>query len=782
MPESRKLFIKILIAISFGGLSTGCEKEAAQPVDFNTDIRPILNANCLPCHGGVRKNAGFSLLFEEEALAATKSGVPAIIPGFPDSSEFIRRIEHHDPEMRMPQDKDALSDEEIDVLRRWVADGAKWGVHWAYVKPEPITPPETISDWPQNPIDNFILRKLSQNNLQPSEQAEKAALIRRASLDLTGLPPTLEQAEAFFADSSENAYEKMLDDLLDSPAFGERWAAMWLDLARYADSKGYEKDDFRTIWRYRDWVIDAFNADMPFDRFTVEQIAGDMLPEPTENQLLATAFHRNTMTNDEGGTDDEEFRTAAVIDRVNTTWEVWQGTTMACVQCHSHPYDPFKHEDYYRSYAFLNNTRDADQPSEEPTLPYFTEAQNLERERILAQIDSLKNLQNDDQDSLQIVEIESVPADSLVKLKEGELAKIRPVKTPIMRELPPDSSRETFVFERGSFLTKGEKVSPGPPPVLNPLPPDAPQDRLGFAKWLVSQDNPLTARVVVNRFWEQIFGIGLIETTEDFGSQGLPPSHPELLDWLALHFQNDLLWSVKGLLKTILTSSAYRQNSAVTPELLEKDPRNRLLARGPRFRLSAEQIRDQALAISGLLSKKMYGPSVKPYQPDGVWQIVYSGYEWKTSPDEDSHRRGLYTFWRRTSPYPSMVSFDSPSREFCVSRRIRTNTPLQALVTLNDPVYVEAAQALARRMIAKGGDNAEDQIRYAYRRALLADPDSERFASLNEIYHQAKKEFSQNLEAAKEFANSDDENVVEIAALTMVANVILNLDAVIMKS
>ena len=736
-------------------------------IDFNRDIRPILNNNCLGCHGGVKKSGQFSLLFEEEAFQPNESGMPAIIPGDPQSSELIDRIKHHDPEMRMPLDAEPLKPEEIKLLERWIAEGAAWEDHWAIV---PILTPEVPDvSWGNNAIDAFVYQKLKEEGLRPSSVADKTALFRRVSLDLTGLPPTQEAMDSFLNDPAPTAYEQKVDELLASPAFGERWAAMWLDLARYSDSQGYQKDRARNIWRYRDWVIKAFNDDMPFDQFTIEQLAGDLLPEPTADQKIATAFHRNTMSNDEGGTDDEEFRVAAVIDRVNTTFEIWQGLTIGCVQCHSHPYDPIRHEEYYKLFAFFNNSADADRTDEFPNLMTFSPEDSVEIEQIKTWLKAHENKKG----SLALQQIRS---------KRRELQKrYFHASTPIMQELPEDSSRKTHIFVRGNWLVHGEEVSPEVPVSLSEFPQHAPRNRLGLAQWLTDPQNPLTARVTVNRFWEQLFGIGLVETLEDFGSQGGKPSHQELLDHLAHEFIHTHQWSVKSLLKQIVLSATYQQTSNVNPKLVKRDPYNRLLARGPRVRLTSEQVRDQALAVSGLLSSKMYGPSVMPPQPEGVWNTIRHVMRWTPSQGEDRYRRGLYTYSRRSSPYPSMIAFDGPSREFCVSRRIRTNTPLQAFVTLNDTVYVEAAQALAHRMKHEGGANLSEKLNHGYQLALFKQAPDETLKELEAFTQESIQYYQEHPDDAQKFLTLYPDADAELAGLTTAANVILNLDEFIVK-
>jgi len=884
-----------------------------EQIEFNRDIRPILNKNCIACHGGVKQSGGFSLLFPDEALSINESGKPAIVPGSPQESEMIQRITHHDPELRMPLDAEPLKDEEISLLKKWIRQGAQWQDHWAYIKPEPSEPPALDSEWPSNGIDFFVLEKLKDQKLLPSEEADKATLLRRVYLDLVGIPPSQEELESFLNDSGADAFERKVDQLLASSQYGEKWTGMWMDLARYADTKGYERDAERKIWKYRDWLIKAFNEDMPYDVFLTKQLAGDLLPNPTDEDYIATAFHRNTMTNDEGGTENEEFRVAALIDRVNTTWSVLQGTTMECVQCHSHPYDAIRHEDFFKSYAFFNNTADEDVWSESPKLVSFTDEEDQqklgalrnwvtsqaspaeasksasyythlvrltepkihphsfeilqngvltdgpnylnmedggmaklenvvlgEENKMLVRYRSNKNtgsvevrLDKPDGEILgtwkinrikegkgfQTISIpihpsigkkelyftfkdpgnegtvftlewilfyESLPGETNPGYHEMEekftslLNQQENVESiPVMVERPEGYKRTTHVFERGNWLVHGDEVQPGVPEDWNSMPQDAPKNRLGFAQWLVSEENPLTARVMVNRVWAQFFGTGIVETLEDFGSQGFEPSHPELLDWLALEFQDTHQWSLKKLIKQIVLSSTYRQSSKVSKDLLDIDPKNRLLARGPRIRLNAEQVRDQALKVAGLLSDKMYGPSVMPYQPEGLWQVVYNGSDWATSPGEDQYRRALYTYWRRTNPYPSLMSFDSPSREFCIARRIDTNTPIQALVTLNDPVYIEAAMGLAQRML-QAGNQQKEQISEGYRIAMAKNEiDQEKLKELELLYSKTLQYFENRPEEAEALVC---QNNIPLATLTVVANVIMNLDEFITKS
>ena len=990
-------------------------------VHFSRDIRPILNQNCMPCHGGVRQKNGVSFLFREEALGTGKSGKRTIVPGKPDESELIARVTSSDPDLRMPYHAPPLSAQQVDLLRRWIKQGAKWEDHWAFVAPKPqALPAIKRSDWPRQPLDRFILARLESEGLSPSPEADRSALLRRVSLDLTGLPPTPEEQASFLADLSSNAYEKQVDRLLSSPRYGERWASMWLDLARYADTKGYEKDMERPgVWPYRDWVIDAFNRNLPYDRFMITQLAGDLLPDSTFEDQIATSFHRQTPVNDEGGTDDEEFRTIAVMDRSATTWSVLNGLTINCVQCHSHPYDPIRHEEYYKALAFFNTTQDADLPEDTPVLRVpnnkarYGEAAQLQQElaklrfavvsqgrqleqqsqwspvrigsatasaalasqwevsefeRMLADLkrqklapkkekDRRKYLQQviadarkraqaesgkvtplpisegdlragteisgkqayeltakvdvplitalrievdpangeiarhtpelgfivdridawimgdggqerkivfrflvpDSESSLeseigaaaesrreltddpgangfqtvpnlfhtrwvvgvlaeplrlsgrkriklrlmQTEEIDDKPAlvrrahlsvsgDSrwhtlvnsaswgggLAQLAQltRQLEKIPTVPLPIMAEESAYDQRATLEFERGNFLTKiGPPLVPDVPGIFPRLPEGAPRNRLTLAKWFFAPGQPLTARTAVNRYWEQLFGTGIVETLENFGSVGEEPSHPELLDWLAHHFQNDLHWDMKALLRELVTSATYRQSSKSSAALIERDPHNRLLARGPQQRLTAEMVRDQALMASGLLSDKMGGPPVMPPQPAGVWNTVYNDSKWKDATGSDRYRRAIYTYIKRTSGYPSFLTFDASDHDTSLARRIPTNTPLQALVTLNDPVYYEASEALARRLMAEQ-QSIDARIKYGVRLVLSRDPTDRELATLRALFQKTLATPTLQPAAARAHGNPR-----ELTAMTAVASVLINLDAALTR-
>lgn len=914
LSSSRLLFIAIFIiltACSFVFLTHSSR------INFTTQVKPIINRSCITCHGGVRQKGGFSLLFREEALAKTESGKYGIVPGDPDKSEMIRRINLKNPEERMPYKHDPLSKEEIEILTKWVKQGAKWGEHWAYVPVKDVPVPQgnrffglihSAGNWAINPIDNFIEQKLDALDLKPSARADKQTLLRRVSLDIIGMPAPERLASKFLRDNSDHAYEELVDSLLAMPAYGEKWSSMWLDLARYADTKGYERDDSRSIWKYRDWLIRAFNDDKPYNCFLTEQIAGDLLPSATDDDYIATAFHRNTMTNDEGGTDNEEFRTAAVLDRVNTTWQATMGTTFACVQCHAHPYDPFKHEDYYKFMAFFNDTRDEDTQADYPLLRHYNDSMqqvfftvvNWLQKNVSSQkaaevntflktwqpaynsltCDSFTNSELNDTKwlafrnhalcRLQHVDLQNknelifrYKADTIggtwqihidkptgpviatiallptkgwditeAKISSGtglhdlyftytnnnlkkptdngalfdwfyfteefpgkgkdkyeeiknqywNLAKAKVPTTPVMMDNPSFMHRASYVFDRGNWLMKREMVQPDVPKSLNPFPANAPPNRLGLAMWLTSNQNPLTARTMVNRVWEQIFGTGLAETLEDLGSQGIAPTHPELLDWLSYQFMNVDNWSVKKLIRKVVMSATYQQDSKVNKEMLQKDPNNKYYSRGARVRLSAEEVRDQALCISGLISNKMYGPSVFPYQPKGIWLSPWNGAEWKQSTGEDQYRRALYTYWKRSAAYPSMLTFDGVSREVCTVRRIRTNTPLQALAALNDSAYIDIARHFASRMQKEGTDIVK-QIGVGYALATNHPIDERKTKVLLNLYNTAFNKFKNDPEKTCEMnGDIDNRSNPEKAAMTVVANAILNLDEVVMKN
>ncbi|MBL0110787.1 MAG: DUF1553 domain-containing protein [Saprospiraceae bacterium] len=861
------------------------------PINYSTQVKPIINNKCIACHGGVKKQGGLSFLFEEEAKAKLKSGKYAIVPGKPHQSEMIRRLGLEDPEMRMPYNHSALPKEEIKVLTEWISQGAVWGEHWAYQSIQKPALPDSKTDWPGNDLDRFVQAKAAAIGLKQAAEASPEVLARRLALDLIGFQGADSVTSTYVQAPTDANYERLVDTLLSSPHYGEKWTSMWLDLARYADTKGYEKDDNRVIWRYRDWLIRAFNADMPYDQFLTEQLAGDLLPNPTEDQYLATAFNRNTMTNDEGGTDNEEFRVAAVIDRVNTTWETLMSTSFACVQCHSHPYDPFRHEDYYKFMAYFNNTRDVDTWADYPIIRHLNEDQQSKLNSLQSTLTknhtpesqvqeivhfiktlqpsvnalesnsfvncelydtkwlSMRNpssariphfpLDNHDAlifnyeralkkglvqfrlDSLQgpiigsfevkpskervMVEIPLQPIpgihdifvtyssteyknpdetclifdyfhptkkfptdDPKIKKDFWDLVNAPIPNTPIMLDNTPTMFRTTRIFERGNWLAKKDTVHEGLPAIFSSITKN-PQNRLELAQWMTSKQHPLTARTIVNRLWEQIWGTGLVETLEDMGSQGATPTHQELLDYLSWKLMNEDGWSLKKLLKEMVMSETYRQDSRLDKNSIELDPTNKFFARGPRVRLSAEQLRDQALAASGVMNAELYGPPAMPYQPEGVWLSPYNGKSWKKSEGNGQYRRAVYTFWKRTSPYPGMSNFDAMGREVCASRRIRTNTPLQALTILNDSAYIQLAMKLVERV---GWQNPPENIARAYHLLTGKTIDANKATILKNLYEKSLHIYTQ----------TSDDDAAGKQAMVLIANALMNLDEVITKT
>jgi hypothetical protein len=1014
-------------------------KPKKHKVEFNRDIRPILD-KCLSCHGHDPKaiQAGLRLDRRDGATAKLADGNFAIVPGHPELSELTKRIYSTDKYSLMPppESNRVLSADDKAMLVEWIKEGAEYKPHWAFVKPvRPPVPAVEEKNWPANPIDNFILAKLEEEGLKPSPDADKRTLIRRVSLDLTGLPPTPQEVDNFLADKSHNAYEKVVDRLLASPRYGERMAMDWMDNARYADSNGYQSDWERFQYRWRDWVINAYNQNMPYDQFTVEQLAGDLLPHPTLDQIIATGFNRNHRINTEGGVIPEEWRTETVIDRVETTSEIWLGLTAGCARCHDHKYDPISQKDFYSLCSYFNNVPETgsgvEQPVNHPPLikaPYPW--QTAEIAKLTKQVNSLDQqiqprlaANSAEAQSWQIARSDTIapsplarfefkkdapgftpngdvaydpgrstgaisvgdkgfadlgntgdfdgkkgfsyggwiypvsavgspiakmdtkhdyrgwdilldnytPAAHLIdkwpdsalkilsktplkanewnhvfvtydgsgkaagahmyidgkqvqtetqndtlkgplttavhlrvgrrteentftgkvddvlvydrELKPDEVAKIASVnpaiplleipiaqRTPdqklqitklwstdhdsvfasldkrrsqaqsdldkandgvttvmVMQEMP--KPRDCYILIRGQYDHPGAKVTAAVPAVFPPIPAGYPNNRLGLAEWIVSPDNPLTARVTVNRMWERLFGTGIVATSEDFGTRSEFPSHPELLDWLATELQR-LHWNMKAMWKELVMSRTYRQSSDVSEALVKLDPNNRLLARGPRFRLSAEVLRDQALEAAGLLREKIGGPSVRPYQPAGVWDevSVYGNlHNYMHDADPDLHRRSLYTIWKRTAAPPDMTLFDAPSRETCVVRRARTDTPLQALVLMNDETYVEAARGLAQRMIEKGGSSVKGRIDYAFRTVLARDPQPDELQILSREIARHEKHYQGDVKDAKKLISIGDLKAdpklppAEVAAYTLVASTILNLDETLTK-
>ncbi len=936
-------------------------------IDFARDIRPLLNANCTACHGGVKEAGEVSFIYRNQALGKGESGKPVIVPGNPDASEMIARITSTDPDEIMPKPEHGppLSKEQIATLRQWITEGAKWGEHWSFVPPEKhALPVVKNADWPRRDLDHFILARLEAEKLQPARQAKPEEWLRRASLDLIGLPPSIAELDAFAKAASvsfEDAIENETERLLASPHFGERWASVWMDLARYADSQGFADDRRRDVWKFRDWVIEAYNRDLPYDQFTIDQLAGDLVPDATLDQKIATTFHRLTQASDEGGTDDEEFRVAAVMDRISTTWEVWQGITFGCVQCHSHPYEPIKHDEFYTFMEFFNQSVDADLQESLPKLVVpldrtrYAEANALQNEILRAerelhdfrkridtvtkwqptrgmtatadkakisvtQSNGIEEYRTDanveksavyrftfptDLQTVTALRVEFLPLDEKtarhtpewgavlnkitletvdasgkntpvalheviadeahplfdpngslkgdergwgtysksfgprhatfvlaepltitsgtnlrVTLKNGgillssfpmaskrgriavtdhsdwithradpqvveinrqladahkKLAAIPATTTVVMAERDKEFPRDTHVFVRGNWLDKGDLIkSPGTPAVFPSLhtPDGARATRLDLARWIASPTNPLTARVAVNRFWLELFGTGIVPTPEDFGSSGERPTHPELLDTLAVRFATEMKWSAKTLLRELVTSAAYCQDATNSPELDERDRGNRLLARGPRQRLTAEMTRDHSLVVSALFSPKIGGAPTFPPIPEGVWQ-PFTPDPWKTpAPGEpERYRRSIYVYMKRSIPYPLFANFDTPSREISSKRRLVSNTPLQALAILNDPAFQETFAGFARRMKRETAGDLESAISHGFRIATSRSITPDRLTELRSLYQNLVGQYSADPTLMKGLAETPDQ-----AALTVVASVILNLD------
>ena len=933
---------------------------AEREVLFNRDIRPILNTSCTGCHGGVKKSAGVSFIYRDEALGVSSNGKKIIIPGDPDNSEVIKRITSTDPRYVMPpahgdHHHEPLKPQEIDLIKEWIRQGANYEEHWAYIPPKKEPVETQRKDWGSKPMDAYVLANLEKNNLQPSPEAPKAQWLRRATLDITGLPPTKEELDAFLADQSPNAYEKTVDRLLASPRFGERWASMWMDLARYSDSYGLEKDPHREAWPYRDWLISAFNRDMPYTEFVRDQLAGDLADKPTTDQLKATIFQRLTKTNTEGGTDDEQFRVEAVIDRISTNWNSLQGITMGCVQCHSHPYEPIPHDDYFKFMSYFNSSEDCDLDDDFPLhvlasdpaeQQKATEAQlerisllnqrnrrgaewiNKDQAWVLPEILELKinsgglkhkdgvvftegtqSVHTDyhvtlrppasltpftalkftilpDSDDLAKapfrgsvlsnialskvapdgkrtpVPLSFVYGDGLagpntpersldqsaagfggypklfrkmeavivlqspLTLAEGEtlvadlrsnqptsgnqatplrkfqihlianpgwqrlltdpehlaltkrinelnhyIAGVKGTKFPVMLDRPPESTRETRFWIGGNAQNKGKVLEPGVPEILNPYKSPA-RNRREMAAWMTHPQNSLFSRVFVNRVFAELFGNGIVQTLGDFGTTGLNPTNQPLLDYLAVAFRDDYQWKPKALIKEMVLSSTYRQNHKASPELAAQDPKNLLLARGPRTRLSGEMIRDQALAVSGLLANRDGGPSVMPPQPGGI--LTFGGWKWTTAEGPDRFRRALYTYWKRTSPYPSLMTFDTPMRDVCSTQRIPTNTPLQPLVTMNDPAYIEMARSLAKKMEQAPGAGPRAKLAHGYLLATQSQPSDKALDVLTNLREELVTQYSAT--GPKPLADTPDQ-----AAMINLASVLLNLDTALTK-
>lgn len=760
--------------------------EAAALLEFNREIRPILSEHCFQCHGPDRatREAGLRLDLQESAVAV-------IEPGDAEASELVRRILSDDPDEQMPPPnvkKEPLSPEHRALLVRWIEQGAEYQTHWALVPPAVKFPPavkvpfaaenasvvESAAAWVRNPIDNFVMARLQQRGLTASPAADRLTLLRRVTLDLTGLPPTPEEADAFLADTSPGSYQRLIDRLMLSHRYGERMALPWLEAARYADTDGYQNDRYRYMHRWRDWVIMAFNENMPYDQFVIEQLAGDLLPDATLRQQIATGFCRNHRINSEDGSIPEEWRVENVVDRVDTVGTVFLGMTVGCARCHDHKYDPISQKEYYQLFAYFNNVAEwGIGPNNGNSPPFIEVPENwpyleAEQDRAVAV------------EPLQLRRARETAGNGLQRPQPGS-----PSTAMVMHELP--EPRETFVLLRGQYNMpdRSERLEAAVPAALAIADLPAPRNRLELAQWLTHPDHPLTARVAVNRLWQQFFGAGLVRTSDNFGSQGELPSHPELLDWLAVEFVRSG-WNLQHIQKLILCSATYRQDSSVTAESIRRDPQNRLLARGPRHRLSGFAIRDSALAASGLLTPRIGGPSVKPYMPPKIWE-AFSNNKYEQDHGESLFRRSLYTYWRRTIPPPTMMNFNAAAREVCTVRVEQTNTPLQALTLMNNQLFVEAARFLAERMMSETGAAVESQIAHGFRLACGRPPSPAEVEVLRRAHDQFLAQYSEESEAAVAVLSVGETPrdaalaVIPHAAMTMTASLILNLDETITK-
>ena len=733
-------------------------------VDFNFHVKPILSDRCFKCHGpdAQKREADLRLDTKEglfQALEKHKDQF-VVVPGKPESSEMWRRLSHDDPDQIMPPPNSNLSLNETEktIIRRWIAQGANYQKHWAFIVPKKAPLPKVKHENWESPIDRWVLAKMQDLRLEPNEREEWPRLIRRGCLDLTGLPPTETVMKKFGADDSPANYRRLVDYLLKQPTFGERMATHWLDVSRYADSHGYQDDGPRTMWPWRDWVIHAFNTNMPFNRFVSWQIAGDLLPNPTKEMLLATGFNRNHKITQEGGVIQEEYRIEYVTDRTNTFSKAFMGLTMECSKCHDHKYDPITQKEYYELFSFFNSV---------PEVGLFGDISAVS----LADPPRMYIHNSTVRDTLPF--INKKPSDTAVVM--------------IMQEMP--KPRTTFVLKRGQYDAHGDSVERGTPKSVLAFDKKFKADRAGLADWLFSPKHPLTARVFTNRMWMEFFGTGIVKSSEDFGNQGELPTHPELLDWLAVDFR-DNGWDVKRLIRQIVLSETYQQSAAISKRKQEVDPENRYLSRGPRLRMSAEMIRDNWLATSGLINPEVGGPSVKPYQPEGLWEDTNPGRGplmfYKQDKKEKLYRRSLYTFWKRTAPPPFMLTFDAPMRDYCVPKRTRTNTPLQALNMLNDPQMLEAARWLAANLLKKTG-NGETAVGKAFERILTRSPESSELKQLLAYYQkrlktlQADKTRAEKMLQVGEVAQAKGVNPSECAALSEVVQIIYNMDETITK-
>ena len=735
-------------------------------VDFTFHVKPIISDRCFKCHGPDKNaiEAGLSLNTAEDAYKALgdKKDHFAIVPGDIERSELIKRIYSKDPNVLMPPPESnlELTDYEKKILTKWIEDGAEYKEHWAFIAPnKPTLPKVENSSWGANEIDTFILAKLSENGLSPSEPARKEKLLRRLSFDLTGLPPSIEELEQFKNDASPKAFEKMIDHYLGSKDYAEHMAAEWMDIARYADTHGYQDDFERIMWPWRDWVIHAFDKNMPYDRFVTYQLAGDLLPNATKEQILATGFNRNHKITYEGGVIPEEYRVEYVEDRTITFGTAFLGLTLECARCHDHKYDPISQQDHFELFSFFNNINEKGLISNQTETP---------------------------EPYMIISEKEQQGVYDFINFQKSEKKEI-----PLMVMKEMEESRPTFILNRGAYDQPSQQVYPNTPESLLPFSEALPKNRLGLTKWLFHKDNPLTARVAVNRLWQRMFGSGLVSTSFDFGNQGALPTHPELLDFLALKMQDEG-WDLKKMLKYMALSATYQQSTRMSEEGLQQDPENKWLAHAPRLRLPAETIRDQALHLSGLLSKEIGGPSVKPYQPEGIWEETTGGGGGTTATyvqgkGADLYRKSLYTFWKRTVPPPSMMTFDASSRDLCSVQRQQTNTPLQALVLLNDPQLIEAARVMAYNEILVNQNDINKQIATLFQKATSRLPEADEITMLQDYYDQILLKIkSQEINADEylsigAFRTEEQIPKEEWAALALTAHTILNLDETITR-
>jgi cytochrome c553 len=772
------------VPLAAAGLLLAAAPVTAAPIDFNRDIRPILATHCYACHGPDEKARKAELRLDVRD-AAVKAGV--IVPGEPDKSELIRRVTAKDPEEQMPparSKKPLLTPAQVATFKQWIAEGAKYSEHWSFAKLTRPSVPEIRSPKFEirTPVDAFVLYRLDQEGMKPAPQADRVTLIRRLSFDLTGLPPTPEEVRAFVADQAPDAYEKVVDRLLSSPHYGERMAVFWLDLVRFADSIGYHSDNPMNVAPYRDYVIASFYHNKPFDQFTTEQLAGDLLPNPTREQKIATAYNRLLQTTEEGGAQAKEYEAKYAADRVRNFGQVWLGGTIMCAECHNHKFDPYTQKDFYSLAAFFADVQEGAVGRREPGMLVPTPEQEKKLAELTAAADAAE---------ARFRARAAVIPMAALKADRDAVAATAKAKADFENTIPrvlittAGPPRTVRLLPRGNWLdTSGPVVTPNTPGFLPPLPPLAAgtgrYTRLDLAKWTVSPENPLTARVFVNRTWKLFFGYGISRSLEESGAQGQLPTHPELLDWLAAEFQNG--WDVKKLVRLLVTSSAYRQSSVETPAIREKDPGNRLYARQSRWRLDAEFVRDNALSISGLLVRDVGGPSVKPYQPPGYWSALnFPVREWQNDTGPKIYRRGLYTHWQRTFLHPAMLAFDAPSREEATCERPRSNIPQQALVLLNDPEFVEAARAFAAKTLAEGGKDDGARAAWAFERATSRLPRPEESKVLLGLLAKHRKDYAADPKAAEELLKLGDTPApkdvptAELAAWTSVCRVLLNL-------